>query len=158
MINLQELVQTEWFQLGLGIFTVVLLAQVFLLLLKRWLKKLGKTSGPFLSASKFLVWALVILVVLSNLGYNISSLIAGLGITGIALALAAQETLSNAFGSLSILADKPFKVGDHIRVDQYEGKVLNIGLRSTRLQTEKNSVVSIPNKMVASLPVENLSQ
>ncbi len=158
MINLQELVRTEWLQQVLEVLVVVVAAQIFLILLKRWLKKLGKTSGPFLSVSKFLVWSLALLVVLSNFGYNISSLIAGLGITGIALALAAQETLSNAFGSLSILADKPFKVGDRICIDKYEGEVLNIGLRSTRIQTGKNSVVSIPNKMVASLPVENLSQ
>jgi len=158
MINLPELAVTPWFQDVLETLVVVVLAVVFLSLLKRWLKKLGKSSGPFFSASKFLVWSLAVLVVLSNLGYNISSLIAGLGITGVALALAAQETLSNAFGSLSILADKPFKVGDRIRVDQYEGEVLKIGLRSTRLRTEKNSIVTIPKKMVASLPVENLSQ
>lgn len=158
MINLEELIQAERFQQGVGILLVVVCALILLSLLKRWLKKLGKTSGPLFSASKFLIWALALLVILSNLGYNISSLIAGLGITGIALALAAQETLSNAFGSLAILADKPFKIGDKIRVADFEGTVLTIGLRSTSIQTEKGSIVTIPNKMVASLPVENLNK
>lgn len=146
MINLEPLLQ---------ILLVAALAQLLLSLLKRWLKKLGRSTGILFTVCKFLVWSLVLLVVMSNLGYDISSLIAGLGITGIALALAAQETLSNAFGSLSILADKPFKVGDDIRVSEYEGKVLSIGLRSTRIQTKKGTV-TIPNKLVASVPVETL--
>ncbi len=158
MRNLEDILDHAWIQETLGILLVVLASIVFLMIVKRWLHKLGKSGGLFYTVVRIFVWSLALLVVLSNLGYDISSLIAGLGITGIALALAAQETLSNAFGSLSILIDKPFKVGDPIRVDKYEGEVLSIGLRSTILETKEKTRVSIPNKIVASSPVENLKK
>ncbi len=158
MRKLEDILDHAWIQETLGILLVVLTSMVILMIVKRWLHKLGKSGGLFYTVVKIFVWSLALLVVLSNLGYDISSLIAGLGITGIALALAAQETLSNAFGSLSILIDKPFKVGDPIRVDKYEGHVLSIGLRSTILETKEKTKVSIPNKIVASSPIENLKK
>ncbi|OGJ43531.1 hypothetical protein A2974_03450 [Candidatus Peregrinibacteria bacterium RIFCSPLOWO2_01_FULL_48_20] len=158
MIKPEDILGKEWFQEALGIVLVALVAFTVLKIVKRWLHKLGKSGGLFYTVIRIFVWSIALLVVLSNLGYDISSLIAGLGITGIALALAAQETLSNAFGSLSILIDKPFKTGDPIRVDKYEGTVLSIGLRSTLLETKEKTIVSIPNKIVASSPIENLKK
>jgi MscS family membrane protein len=122
-------------------------------------KGLSKTLiPPLVRINKLVLWALAILLIISNLGYDINSLIAGLGIGGLALALAAQETLSNVFGSLSILADQPFRVGDWVEVEGRKGTVMEIGMRSTKIQTVNKSVVSIPNKTVAGAVVENVSR
>ncbi|MBU0981109.1 mechanosensitive ion channel family protein [Patescibacteria group bacterium] len=122
-------------------------------------KGFAKAFVPsILRVSKFIVWALAFLLVLSNLGYNIASLLAGLGLGGLAFALAAQEMLSNFFGSVSILSDQPFKVGDFVNVEGYSGTIVNVGLRSTTIQTIDKSMVSIPNKTVAAANIENISK
>ncbi len=135
-------------------------AQVVGVFVVAWfiLRFLKRYCGPFFWVCRIAVWGFAVILVLSNLGYDVTSLVAGLGIGGVALALAAQETLSNAFGYLSIIIDKPFKVGHEITVDKYTGKVLSMGLRSTRIQTKDKVVVYIPNKTMAALPIENLSQ
>jgi len=92
------------------------------------------------------------------LGYNVSSLIAGLGIGGLAVALALQDALGNFFGSIVILLDRPFKVGDLIRVEGVEGFVEQIGFRSTRIRTWPASQVSIPNKTIANSMIDNWSR
>ena len=89
------------------------------------------------------------------LGLPVTSVIAGLGIGGIAVALAAQNTLANFFGSLVILADRPFRIGDVVRIDPVEGKVESIGLRSTRIRTATGDLVTIPNKNIADSIVIN---
>jgi MscS family membrane protein len=113
---------------------------------------------PMLKFTKFVVWTLAILLIISNLGYNITSIIAGLGIGGLAVALAAQETISHAFGSLTILTDQPFKVGDWVETDGVEGEVLEIGIRSTKIQTLERTVVSVPNGSLASSKINNYSK
>ncbi|MCX7998400.1 MAG: mechanosensitive ion channel family protein, partial [Leptospiraceae bacterium] len=100
--------------------------------------------------------ALAILFSIQNLGVNVMSLIAGLGIGGLALALAAKDTAANLFGSMMIFMDKPFKVGDHIIVNGIEGTVEAIGFRSTRIRTWEDSLVTIPNSVVANANIENL--
>ncbi len=110
------------------------------------------------AARTFLVIIAVILVV-QNLGYSVSSLLAGLGIGGLAVALAAQETLGNFFGSVSLVADRPFKVGDWIQVgSKVDGDVEEIGLRSTKVRTWSKSLMSIPNKVLANEIIENWSK
>ena len=89
------------------------------------------------------------------LGLPVTSVIAGLGIGGIAVALAAQNTLANFFGSLVILADRPFRIGDVVRIDSVEGKVESIGLRSTRIRMATGDLVTIPNKNIADSVVVN---
>jgi MscS family membrane protein len=96
------------------------------------------------------------LMIIQNMGFNIMSLLAGLGIGGLAFALAAKDTAANLFGSLMILFDKPFKAGDHIVVGSHEGFVEDIGLRSTRLRTFYDSVVSIPNSDMANARIDNM--
>ncbi len=105
---------------------------------------------------KLVVAALALMVALSELGYPVTSVIAGLGLGGVALALAAQKTVENLFGSLSILADQPFRVGDVVRVDTVEGTVENIGLRSTRLRTVDRTLIVIPNGKLADMRIETL--
>ncbi|MEZ4502339.1 MAG: mechanosensitive ion channel [Dehalococcoidia bacterium] len=98
------------------------------------------------------------LFVLSNLDVNVGALIAGLGIGGIAAALAAQDTMRNLFGGLTVLADRPFQVGDWITVGGVEGTVEKIGFRSTRIRTFRTSVVSVPNATFMDSVVDNIAQ
>jgi MscS family membrane protein len=110
------------------------------------------------AARVFLIIIATILVI-QNLGYSVSSLLAGLGIGGLAVALAAQESLGNFFGSISIIADRPFKVGDWIQVgDRVDGDVEEIGLRSTKVRTWSKSQLTIPNKVLAGEIIENWSR
>jgi MscS family membrane protein len=99
-----------------------------------------------------------VLLTLQNLGLNITSLITSLGIGGLALALAAQDTLSNFFGAVVILVDKPFRIGDTVRIDPHEGTVETIGFRSTRVRTADGHLVTIPNKTVGNAIVTNISR
>ena len=92
------------------------------------------------------------------LGYNVSSLLAGLGIGGLAVALALQDTLSNFFGSVFIFLDRPFMVGDWVKIGDVEGIVEDIGFRSTRIRTWLKTLVSIPNKNVANATIDNWSR
>lgn len=110
------------------------------------------------TARVFLIVVAVVLVV-QNLGYSVGSLLAGMGIGGLALALAAQESLANFFGSVSIVADRPFKVGDWIQVgSRVDGDVEEIGLRSTKVRTWSKSLLTIPNKVLANEIIENWSR
>lgn len=107
---------------------------------------------------KTIVWILGIIIALDNAGYNVGALLAGLGIGGIAIAMAAKDTISNFFGGITIFTDKPFKVKDRIRISSYDGTVQEIGLRSTRLKTLDGTQVTIPNSMFAESPVENITR
>lgn len=110
------------------------------------------------TARIFLIVVAVVLVV-QNLGYSVGSLLAGMGIGGLALALAAQESLANFFGSVSIVADRPFKVGDWIQIgSRVDGDVEEIGLRSTKVRTWSKSLMTIPNKVLANEIIENWSR
>ncbi|MBP7283574.1 MAG: mechanosensitive ion channel [Leptospiraceae bacterium] len=112
---------------------------------------------PLLSKSlRILFVTLGVLIALQNLGINVMGLIAGLGIGGLAIALAAKDTAANLFGSAMIFMDRPFKIGDHIILDGKEGIVEDIGFRSTRIRTWEDSLVSIPNSVVANANIENM--
>ena len=99
-----------------------------------------------------------ILVIAESLGCDVKDFLAGLGIGGLAFALAAQDTLANLFGSFVVMMDNPFHVGDVVRIGSNEGSVEDIGLRSTRLRTGSRSQIIIPNKTVASESVINFSR
>lgn len=91
-------------------------------------------------------------------GKPMTTLLAGLGIGGLAVALAAQDTLKNLFGSFMIMIDKPFKVGDRVVAEGFDGFVEEIGFRSTRLRTFSGHLISIPNEKMASVSLENIAQ
>ncbi len=97
-----------------------------------------------------------VLILMQSFGYSISSLLAGLGIGGVAVALAAQDTLANFFGSITIFADKPFQIGDWIVTGKVEGTVEEVGFRSTRIRTFYDSVISVPNSKLANSDVDNM--
>ena len=96
-----------------------------------------------------------LLFILNNLNVNITALLAGLSIGGLALALAAQETIKNFFGSIMIFLDRPFQIGDWISSDGIDGTVEEVGFRSTRIRTFRNSVTSVPNGRLADLTIDN---
>lgn len=106
---------------------------------------------------KLIIWVMAIIIGLNNAGYDVAALIAGLGIGGLALAMAAKDTVSNIFGGVTIFTDKPFKINDRIKVAGYDGVVTEIGVRSTRLKTLEGRVVTMPNAKFADAPVENIS-
>lgn len=108
-------------------------------------------------AAKTFLAVLAFILIAQNLGYSVSGLLAGLGIGGLALAMAAKDTLANLFGSLMILIDRPFHTGDWITFPGGDGVVEEIGLRSTRVRTFAKTVVSIPNQALANATVENHS-
>jgi len=106
---------------------------------------------------KTLLWTLAILFALRNVGYDVGALLAGLGLGGVAVALAAKDTLSNLFGSVAVFIDHPFKINDRIKICGYDGTVIEIGIRTSRLKTLDNRIVTIPNATFASSPIENVS-
>jgi MscS family membrane protein len=105
--------------------------------------------------ARLLVFVLGVLTVIATFGYPVATILAGLGIGGIAVALGAQKSLEHFFGSVSIGVDQPFRVGDWIAVDGIEGEVESIGLRSTRIRTMDRTIVSIPNGRLAESRSEN---
>ncbi|MSQ84031.1 MAG: mechanosensitive ion channel family protein [Myxococcales bacterium] len=106
--------------------------------------------------TKIVTGTVVMVTVLQRAGFDVWSVITGLGIGGVAVALAAQQTLGNLFGSLQVMTDQPFRVGDWIRVDQHFGRVQHIGLRSTRIVTTAGQTFVVPNKHIAEATIENV--
>ncbi|MCP4136939.1 MAG: mechanosensitive ion channel [bacterium] len=109
-------------------------------------------------AMKIFIVIFGVLVAIQNLGVNVMSVLAGIGIGGFAFALAAKDTVANLFGSLMILFDSPFQVGDWIVVGKAEGTVEEIGFRSTRVRTFYNSIISIPNADLAMKEIDNMGR
>jgi len=109
-------------------------------------------------AADVLVWVIGGLFILQNLNVDVGSLIAGLGLGGLAFALAAKDTIANIFGSLTIFGDRPFQIGDWVLIGGTEGTVERVGFRSTRVRTFYDSLVSIPNSAVANATIDNMGQ
>jgi MscS family membrane protein len=107
---------------------------------------------------RIFVVIVAILLTSHNLGLNVTSLIASLSIGGLALGLAAQDTLANLFGAVSIFADRPFKVGDNIKLDSVNGTVEGIGIRSTRVRNGDGHLVTIPNKTMGNATITNITR
>lgn len=108
-------------------------------------------------ASKVVVLAIGLVAILTELGFQVGSLLAGLGIGGLALALAAQKTVENLFGSISIGVDQPFRVGDYVKIEDFTGTVETIGMRSTRFRTLDRTIITIPNGKLADMKAETFA-
>lgn len=108
--------------------------------------------------AKVAVFIASIVALLSELGYSVTSLVAGLGIGGLAVALAARSTLENLFGAFSIGADQPFREGDFVKVEDSVGTVEAIGLRSTRIRTLDRTIITLPNGKLADMKVESFAE
>ncbi|MDH4260723.1 MAG: mechanosensitive ion channel family protein [Gammaproteobacteria bacterium] len=105
-----------------------------------------------------IVWATVLLLALDNVGVNVTALIAGLGVGGIAVALAAQNILGDLFASLSIVIDKPFVIGDSIVVDDAQGTVEHVGLKTTRIRSLSGEQIVIANGDLLKSRIRNYQQ
>jgi small-conductance mechanosensitive channel len=142
--------------------------QVVEYLLRRYLMKRNhvESDGEFdISAysainitGKFILWTLLFLLLLDNLGINITALVTGLGIGGIAIALAVQNILGDIFASLSIVLDRPFEVGDFIVVGDKSGTVENIGLKTSRIKSLSGEQLVFPNKTLIESEIRNFKR
>ena len=110
------------------------------------------------SSRSLLVWGVVVLLALANLGIDITALVAGLGVGGIAIALAVQTVLGDLFASLSIALDKPFVIGDALKIDDVEGTVEQIGIKSTRLRSVSGEQIILSNNDLLKSRVRNLGR
>lgn len=118
---------------------------------------IARTLAPLLSSTLKVVIIIVgLTVVLGMVGVNVLAIITGLSIGGVALALASQDTIKNLFGSMMLIADHPFDVGDLVSVGGVDGTIEEIGFRSTRLRTAADSLVTIPNGTLANMTIDNL--
>jgi MscS family membrane protein len=114
--------------------------------------------GPILRKGlRSAVWALGVIMALKNAGQDVGALLAGVGIGGLALAMAAKDFVSNIFGGITVFVDKPFRVGDRIQISGYDGNIEEIGIRSTRLRTLSGRVVVIPNFKFTDTFLENVT-
>jgi MscS family membrane protein len=141
-------------------FNMVSLLEAYL---GQWVSRTESTLDdhllPFIRKSlRIFVIFLAVLMAIQNLGYSISGLLASLGIGGLAVALAAKDTLANVFGSVMIIVDRPFHIGDAIRAGDIEGTVEEVGFRSTKIRTFDRSLISVPNSVITNLAVNNFSR
>lgn len=126
---------------------------------ERWNKKIEDSMFSFiLKAIRGIIYTVAGFIVITELGFDLSGLVAGLGIGGVILTLAAQDTAKNLFGGLVVFIDKPFVVGDWIQMDTFEGTVEDITFRSTRIRTFENSVVNVPNSIISNASIINWSK
>ncbi len=153
---LYSIIVITWF------FTLKRISNLFI---EHAMQKRADASGlqnnmiPFIeNISKIILIVAVLMALLSLWKINITPLVASAGIAGVAIAFAAKDTIANFFGGISLFVDKPFKIGDYIVLDQGErGEVVAIGIRSTRIKTRDDIVITIPNSMIANTKIINES-
>lgn len=147
----------------LPLFGTIMVYKIVDILGEYMLKKAAQTETtmddqivPILKrVLKIFVIIIGFLYILNNLRFDITALLAGISIGGLAFALAAQDTIKNFFGSLMILFDKPFQIGDWVTAGDIDGTVEEVGFRSTRVRTFRNSLITVPNGKLADMPVDN---
>ena len=146
------------------IFVLFKLTNIFMNKLKNHYK--GKDSSrlsshllPILEKIiKFLILFFIVASFLQSNGYSITSLIAGFGITGLAVGFAAQQTIADFFGTIAIITDKMYKIGDYIKLSDVEGTVEDVNLLSTKIRTLDDFIVSVPNNNISGAVIVNLSK
>lgn len=154
----------------LKISTICVVAKIFanmvdvnstlILKVKKYLgtSKNDTLSSLFSKLLKFFIYLIAGFIIITELGYNINGLITGVGLSGVIIALAAQDTAKNLFGGFVVIFDKIFKINDWIQINDIEGIVEEITLRSTRIRTFKNALITIPNSIVADSSIINWSR
>jgi MscS family membrane protein len=174
-IGLKVFTWPQWVEdfLAKGLHLVVAISFTYMalkftdLLMGYWQERVSKSEDrsfdeqlfPIVRKSlKVFVVLVAILVTTQNLGLNITGVLASLSIGGLALGLAAQDTLANLFGAVAIFLDKPFRIGDRIRLDAVDGTVETIGMRSTRVRNLDGHLVTIPNKTMGNATITNVSR
>ena len=109
------------------------------------------------NVARVLIWLIGGVMAIDNAGYNVGAIVAGLGIGGLAFAFAAQETIANLFGGVTIFVDSPFRIGDRIKVGGFDGFVREIGLRTSKLETLDGRRLTVPNSFFSKSVIENVS-
>ncbi len=164
-VNVQQFVLTGlWLAIGLaGVWTLFRLTDCA----SRWAtrasdrteSKLDDQLVPLLSrVFKVVIFAVVGVMGVERMGFSVTSLVASLGLGGLALALAAKDTVSNVFGSLVVFADRPFQIDDWIEIDGIEGVVEEVGIRTTRVRRFDKSIATIPNARLTGTTIFNYSK
>ncbi len=131
--------------------------------LSKWAERtesaLDDHLAPLLRKSlRIFIVVMATLMAIQNFGYPVTGIVASLGIGGLAFALAAKDTVSNIFGSLMIIFDRPFHVGDWVKAGDMEGTVEEVGFRSTKIRTFAKTLIAVPNNIIANLPIDNFSR
>lgn len=122
-------------------------------------KEKNKINSEFLSKiAKTIIYTIAVFLIIQELGFDLGGLIAGLGLGGVILTLAAQDTAKNLFGGVVIFLDKPFKVGDYIEASTYSGTVEDITFRSTAIRTLDDSLLHIPNSEMSAVAITNWNE
>lgn len=122
-------------------------------------KQLDSTTQKFLVKTlKIIIYIIAVFLIIGELGYDLTGIITGLGIGGVMITLAAQDTAKSLIGGVAIFIDRPFKIGDYVRVGTYEGTVEDIKFRSTNIRTLDNSVLHIPNSEMSISAIINYSE
>jgi MscS family membrane protein len=167
LLNLPLIAREAWRDANLALLILACtwlflrVVKIFARVAGRRLQDMGRgDSTSFVRLTQrtitFVVACLAIIFVARSAGLNVTGAIAGLGVGGIAVALAAQKTLENLFGGVSIIFDKSIRVGDLCRIGDQEGRVQDIGIRSTRFRTQARTVLTVPNGQLSSMNLENL--
>ncbi|MDO9464499.1 MAG: mechanosensitive ion channel family protein [bacterium] len=121
--------------------------------------KLDDQLLPILQkVAKIFIWIITVAVILDNMNYDIKSILVSMGIGGVAIALAAKDSISNFFGALTIFIDKPFQIGDRVQIESYDGPIESIGLRSTKIRTLDGTLVIVPNGKVVESIINNIQK
>ncbi|MCC6475934.1 mechanosensitive ion channel family protein [bacterium] len=145
-----------------GFWMFVRLVNGFGLAIERGARERSPGTAGFVPVARktviVIMWMIAVLMALQNLGYSVTSLLAGIGLGGMALALAAKDTLANMFGSLVIFIDRSFVVGDWVKVGGIEGIVEEVTLRVTRVRTFERTQITIPNSDLTTKPIENFTR
>ena len=152
--------------LATALVVALALSRLIEIIFKEYIEKLASRTESRLDdqvlpvlrkTSKAALWIMAVVIVLDNFGYDVMALITGLGLGGLALAMASKDTLSNILGGFTIFMDRPFEVGDAVSVKGVKGSVEEVGLRATRIRTYDGALVTIPNSSAADSVIENIS-
>lgn len=162
-LSLKALLRTKTFFFILLIWFSINFIDILAIIYRNRLENRGKLKliaiiKPLATTFKILFILFIILMWLSNVGFQVTTLLAGIGIGGLALALGAQKTIEDIFGAITIFTSSPVEIGDFCKFGDRLGTVEEIGIRTTRIRTLDNSVISVPNSQFASMQIDNLSK
>ena len=160
-------VKTGLIALGINVVALYIIFKIIDIINKKILDKIRKQeiNSPLLrfvpiimKLIKIILVFIAITGILQTQGYSMSSILAAFGIGGLAVGMAAKDTLANVFGSLSILSDKVYIIGDYVKVNGIEGYVEDVSMRSTKIRDLDNFLINVPNNVVANAVVTNVSR
>ncbi len=162
-----DMVMTKGFAIVVAVTITYTILKFLDLMLNFWHRRVSNESDKAFNDQLFpiirktlkaFVIVVATLVTLSNIGVNITAAIASLSIGGLALGLAAQDTVANLFGAVAILLDKPFRIGDRVQFEGVDGSIESIGLRSTRVRNLDGHLITVPNKTMGNATITNITR